>query len=592
MKFSRWLTGDVSLISWQHVTASLLVGCTVGFFTYILYLQTPVFSRRYLVLALLIAVAGSLIAYFLLKRHPYASTNDYFISWQPFLLACLLYFLVLPSYLFLPPYHELPFFQRESSLVIHVRTGADAVTWSQFRKIYLNSGVEKLGFRGFQIAGPWISQGDDFVLQPESDGQIIWHGRVGERASFALPIPSNQLKITTTWDGEVRYVPVEKSPYVQNKNFIPPLWYAGVIYAVAWIPLFFILIFIDGFPSLRRVALPILILVLAFLQTDLQFQMLEEEFHKPLQEAIHTVQLTRHSAVLQRSAPNPWQYRVFSEWILKGFIYISANLLKLEQATWLSLWGLRILQNVILLSLAYMYFVRLGISKPVSILGVFFVAGGMLHAFYQSDLSFNTYFDVTFFLLGGILILDGRYAWLPVLMVFAALNRETSVLIPILLIAWGYWANPKDRARALIYGVASLLVWVSIFVALRLYYPNVPMFRIGDELLPGWELFRYNLTVPEMPILLFQTLGFLPLLGLLAHKYWSPFVRIGFFLLVPAWILVHAFSSVWAETRLFLVLSAMIFVPAVLPYIDRRLQDLRRIAVTEDTIAMETLRIH
>jgi hypothetical protein len=586
MKFSRWLSDT---FSWQRLSASLMAGFSLGFFAYILYLQTPVFSRRSLFFGIAFAIAASGITYFLLRRHPFAFRNGFFISWRPLLFACLLFFLALPSYLLWPPYPELPFFQRESTLVISVRTGAEPVAWSEFRRIYLNSGVEKLGFRGFQISGQWISQGEDYILKPESAAQIIWQGRVGRRASFALPIPSEQLEITTVWDGEVREAPVDKSPYVRNKNFTPPVWYAGLIYTIAWIPLFFSVVLMDGFPWVRRVALPVLILILAFLQTDLQFQMLEEEFHRPLQEAIETVQLSRHYAVLSGSAPNPWQYRVFSEWILESFIYISSKVLRLENAVHTSLCSLRVLQNSILLAFAYLYFVRLGITRTMSVYGVFLLAGGMLHVFYQSDLSFNTYFDVIFFLLGGILMLEAKYGWVPVLMVPAALNRETSVLIPILLIAWGLWGKREDRPRALVAGGLGLLVWALVFVVLRLYYSDAPMFRVGDELLPGWELFRYNLTIPEMPILLFQTLGFLPVVGLLAHRYWSPFVRIGFLLLVPAWILVHTFSSVWAETRLFLVPVAMVFVPAVLPFVDRALQAIRQPAVTENSIARERI---
>lgn len=587
MKSPRWRNLH---FSWQRLAASLIVGFSLGFFAYLLFLQTPVFSRRYLLVGFILAITASASAYSLLGQHPFALKNGYFFRWRPLLFAGLLFSLVLPSYLFWPPYPELPFFRHESSLIISVRTGAEPVAWSQFRRIYLNSGVEKLGFRGFQLSGSWIAQGEDYILQPESVGQITWQGRVGRRASFALPIPSRQLEITTSWDGEVREVPVDKSPYVRNKSFHPPVWYAGLIYAIAWIPLFFSIVLLDGFSWLRRAALPVLIVVLALAQTNLQFQMLAEEFHRPLQEAIETVQLSRHDAVLSGSAPNPWQFRVFSEWILESFIYVCARGLKLGNAMEVSLFSLRVLQNVLLLALARLYFVRLGITRSISMFGVFLLAGGMMHSFYQSDLSFNTYFDVIFFLLAGILTLQGKYGWLPILMAPAALNRETSVLIPILLMAWGIWGKPEDRARTLTSGGLGILVWVLVFVALRLYYPDAPMFKVGDALLPGWKLFRYNLTVPEMPILLFQTLGFLPLVGLLAYKYWSPFVRIGFLLLVPAWILVHAFTSVWAETRLFLVLSAMVFVPAVLPLVDRAFQGIRQPVITEKQRAGERLR--
>jgi hypothetical protein len=330
-------------------------------------------------------------------------------------------------------------------------------------------------------------------------------------------------------------------------------------------------------------ALPVLILILSFSQTNVQFQMLAEEFHRPLPAAIETVQLARHLAVLNGSAPDPWQYRVFSEWILEAFFMISSKILRLDNSVFISLFAFRVLQNVILLTFAYMYFLRLGITKTVAIYGVFLLAGSMLHIFYQSDLSFNTYFDVIFFLLGGILILDTKYEWVPILMVPAALNRETSVLLPLLLIAWG-WRVSIGRTRAFVSGVFGLFVWGLIFIVLRQYYPDTPMFKVGDELLPGWELFRYNLTIPEMPILLFQTLGFLPLLGLFTYRYWNLPVKIGYLFLVPVWILVHAFSSVWAETRLFLVLAAMVFIPAILPIVDHRLQEIRQTLSSQSKI--------
>ncbi len=576
MRFFRRLEDCASFPAWQHIVASLLVGLCIGFFSYIFFLQTSAFSRYYLLLGIVITIASCLVAYFLLEAHPFAFKSDYFLNRRAFWLVGLLIFLALPSYLFFPPYPELPFFQRESTLVITVKAGADPIAWSQFRKLYLNSGVEKFGSKGFQISGPWIAVGDDFILQPHSVGQIIWKGRVGQRASLAVPVPSSESTMTTDWDHETRQVPTDKSPYLQNKKFVPPFWYTGIIYAMIWIPLFFIFIMTDGFPWSRRIVIPALILCLGFIQANVQFQRMAVEFHTSLPDAIQTIQLSRHAAVLYGSAPNPWQYRVFSEWILEAFIAISSRVLNLENAMSVALLGLRVLQNLILLSLAYLYFIKLGITKAVSAYGVFLLAGWMLHAFYQSDLSFNTYFDVIFYLLAGILILDGKYTWMPALMIVAVLNRETSLLIPVLLLAWGWFGKPNDRRKALIFGGICLLVGGLVYAGLHLYYPNAPLYKFGDELLPGWELFRYNLTLRVMPGLLFQTLGFLPLVGLIVYRRWSLFVRICFLFLVPAWILIHAFSSNWAETRLFLVLVAMAFIPAVLPLIEQRLQDIRQ----------------
>ena len=100
--------------------------------------------------------------------------------------------------------------------------------------------------------------------------------------------------------------------------------------------------------------------------------------------------------------------------------------------------------------------------------------------------------------------------------------------------------------------------------------------QITGYVSPGWELLRYNLSVPEMPILLFQTLGFSPVMGIIAQRHWHLFIRICFLSLVPVWLLIHAFGGVWAETRLFLVLLAVVFIPATLPLIDSALQEIRQ----------------
>jgi hypothetical protein len=563
--------------SWQHLTVSLLVGLSAGFFGYILAFQTPVFSRRYLLLGLVSAAAGVFATCFLLKWHPFADKNHYFINRQSLGLAGLLVLLALPSWFLLPPYPELPFFQRQSSLVITLQTGSDPLSWSQFRKLYLNSGAEKLGARSFQISASWIAHGDDFVLPPETSGQILWQGRVGKRASVSIPIPAQALKLTTDWDGEVRGAATDKSPYVRNKNFVAPAWYIALIYGLAWIPFFFAIVLMEGFPLARRVGLPLLVLFLAVVQVNLQFERLGAEFHQPVQDSIDTIQLPRHFAVLNGTAPNPWQYRVLSEWIVEAAIR-GANFFKLENPIWEALWGLRVLQNLILLMLAYLYYVRLGITKTGSIYGMFLLAGGMLHVFYQSDLSFNTYFDLIFYLLAGILILEERYAWLPVLMVAAALNRETALAIPVLALAWGWRGNPDRRKQAWVYGGAAFVIGLAVYAGLHVYYPEAPIYLFGDVLPPGWGLFRYNLTVRETPLLLFQTLGFLPLVVFITYKHWHPFLRICFLLLAPVWLFVHAFASNWTETRLFLVLLAMFLIPAALPLIEQRLQEVRRTA--------------
>src|ERR1043165_6728264 len=203
--------------------------------------------------------------------------------------------------------------------------------------------------------------------------------------------------------------------------------------------------------------------------------------------------------------------------------------------------------------------------------------------------SFIFFLYFFFYFLRAILILDKKYGWVPVLTIPAALNRETSAMIPVLLIAWGWWKVPEERTKTLMFGLIGFFVWGVTFTTLRLYYPNAPLFKIGEGILPGWGLFHYNLSVPKTGILLFQTFGFLPVIGVISYRSWHPFVRVCFLFLVPVWIVVHAFTSVWAETRVFLVLLVLVFVPAVLPLIDQFLQEIRQSAWQPRSMSAQTL---
>src|SRR5216684_4301572 len=96
-------------------------------------------------------------------------------------------------------------------------------------------------------------------------------------------------------------------------------------------------------------------------------------------------QWTRHQTVLDGSAPNPWRYRVLAEWMAEGFVRVALIFL-----------------------LAYAYYRRVKLERRQALVGVMVLAAALTYAVDNSDLSFNTYFDVAFYLLATVLLLDGR----------------------------------------------------------------------------------------------------------------------------------------------------------------------------------------
>ena len=63
---------------------------------------------------------------------------------------------------------------------------------------------------------------------------------------------------------------------------------------------------------------------------------------------------------------------------------------------------------------------------------------------------------------------------------------------------------------------------------------------------------------------LLATMGIIPFLALFSYRKWPHELKVFFWLIVPVWFLVHLFASTMAETRLFLVPYALIFIPGAL----------------------------
>src|SRR5689334_16576206 len=109
-------------------------------------------------------------------------------------------------------------------------------------------------------------------------------------------------------------------------------------------------------------------------------------------------QMERHERVIEGQSEffNPWQYRIFSAYLLESLIRIYHIVLPGKPDT-IPFYAMHFGQIVAIFILCLAYFRRLGINNP------FLQAGGLIITCYcisvsvfQSDLSFNTYFDIIF----------------------------------------------------------------------------------------------------------------------------------------------------------------------------------------------------
>lgn len=274
-------------------------------------------------------------------------------------------------------------------------------------------------------------------------------------------------------------------------------------------------------------------------------------------------QLARHQAVLEGRAGSPWQYRVLAPYLLEGVLTLFEHL-HVPNHVAAAFTSLRVIQDTLILLLAYVYYRKLRLSLPHALVGMALLAWSMSYSHHNSDLQFSTFFDVIFYLAAGLCLLYARAVWLPFITLLAAMNRETSAVIPFLLLATFVFVLPRAPLRKMApVFLASLGIFIVIFFGLRLLYePQKAIFPAGHH--PGLDLLQYNLFRAVTWRQLLATLSIVPIVAVIGYRTWPVQLQAFFWVIVPVWFVVHALGAVMAETRLLLVPQAMVFIPGAL----------------------------
>ncbi|MEA2472603.1 MAG: hypothetical protein QOE06_518 [Thermoleophilaceae bacterium] len=310
---------------------------------------------------------------------------------------------------------------------------------------------------------------------------------------------------------------------------------------------------------------PALIVMLALATVYVQYRgLLDDSAGRDPRRFIEVDLVGRHDAILDHTAGDPWRYRLLSEWGAEG-LRRAARAAGFSQPAVVGFLGFRILQNLAIFGLMWVFLRRLGFGLYERAFGLGLLAWGFTQALFHQAMSFNTYGDLVFYLAAALLILNRRWWWILPLSIAAAVNRETSGLIPVMLMAMAWplgWRSEEGR-RALKIGAISLVAFAATYGILRAAV-GPAFFIVPNGQDPGSELFSYNLGRGMTWDFVFQTVNILPLLALAAWRRWSPELRAIGVAIVPAWIAIHLFTSVLAESRLLLVPLALAFIPGAL----------------------------
>ncbi len=277
------------------------------------------------------------------------------------------------------------------------------------------------------------------------------------------------------------------------------------------------------------------------------------------------VQWERTTQVMHGEQGTPWQYRLFTDSIVYGTVRLF-EAAGLPRPIGTAFVLIRLVQNLVMFTLFVAYGRKLGLTVFEGLLGIGLLSWGMCHGLYDTDMTFNTYSDMSIFLAAALLILHGRFGWLIPLMVIAPLNRETSGCIPFMLLfsQWRWDTRPRVPRRVwIIFGIC-LALWLGVVGGLRLVYGLRPYIVPTAGKSPIFPLLWFNLTWWRTWVFLFATLGLMPLLALYSWRSWPTTLRRYFWAVVPVWFPAHFCLAHAPETRLFLVPQVLIFLPGAL----------------------------
>jgi len=313
-------------------------------------------------------------------------------------------------------------------------------------------------------------------------------------------------------------------------------------------------------------------------------------------EYLRTVQLERHSDIMQNRATGPSQYRVLPAYLAQA-IAISLDVVGLNRITMTALGErreaegivlafilLRLMIDTALFTLAFLYYRKIGIGFYATFIGLSLLVLSITQSSFNSDLAFSTYLDIVFYLSAALVIVAKKHLWILPITVIATLNRETSGLIPFMLLGYGLTSRDEDidSGKAVVLSLISLLLYGAVFTSLR-FGSGMDPFSGGASLL-GWSEsssnylvewparfggiammgLAYNLSSVLTYLQLAATFGVLPIMALLSRAQWPKVLNCFLGAIVPLWILLHLLFGRLEETRLLLVPHVLVIIPGAL----------------------------
>ena len=287
-----------------------------------------------------------------------------------------------------------------------------------------------------------------------------------------------------------------------------------------------------------------------------------------------TAYRTKLENIVAGTAGAPAAQRPLSAWLALGCVR-AAEAVGLPRGAGVALIALKLSQNMLLFLLALAIYRRLGIHPYLGLIGLSAITWGMTQAHDPDGLAFDTYTDLILYLLTAWVALARRPYWVVPIALIAALNRESSILIPAVLLG-GAGMPPRQGSESgkkwtavKHYVTACCCAFVVWFFARQAVSVCVGTdYGVSDILRPTAVGGTGNAALnPDFWAELIGIVGLVPILSLFGWRAWMPPLKCWFHLFGLVFIFYYVFAGTPIPAQAWLLPQTLIFVPGLLLFI-------------------------
>jgi len=271
-----------------------------------------------------------------------------------------------------------------------------------------------------------------------------------------------------------------------------------------------------------------------------------------------------HNGILRGTVLSPDRYRILMPFLIRILLRILYFITSYRKAFFLSYFILHFIFTFLCLLILYIFF-KQWFSKEYSLIGTLFITGTMPITFKFSMVAIWSLMEVFFFTLGLLLTYKKQYLVLALIILLAALNRETGLFIVLAFL----FANLDLRAifkketmidrKVVMLFMFYFFLWLVVFIGLRYFRGMAPhIFTIRRIWVRNCAHF---LTALKYNILF---LGFFWIFVILGFKKAPAFIKRAS-IVAPLYVLTLLIFGNWYEVRTLMTLYP-ILIPLGLSY--------------------------